>query len=141
MHTIERLTNKAIDLLKHLIETQSFSSEEHDTAKLIEDWFTSFKIPFNRTNNNVWVVNKYFEKSKPTLLLNSHHDTVKPNKGYTKDPLKAIVEDGKLYGLGSNDAGGSLVSLMATFIHDRCCYCRRTDIDAFSYCRKRVGCF
>jgi len=61
--------------------------------------------------------NKYFDESKPTILLNSHHDTVKPNPGYTKDPFKAIVEDGKLYGLGSNDAGGCLVSLIAAFVY------------------------
>ena len=70
-----------------------------------------------RDRHNVWAINKYFDKSKPTLLLNSHHDTVKPNNGYTKDPFKAIVEDGKLYGLGSNDAGGCLVSLLASFTH------------------------
>ena len=67
--------------------------------------------------NNIWAVNRYFNASKPTLLLNSHHDTVKPNNGYTKDPFKAQVESGKIYGLGSNDAGGSLVSLIATFTH------------------------
>jgi acetylornithine deacetylase len=112
---IEKLTTEAIALLKQLIETQSFSSEEDNTALLIEDWFTTYKIPFKRNKNNVWATNKHFDKKKPTLLLNSHHDTVKPNNGYTKDPLKAIVEDGKLYGLGSNDAGGCLVSLIATF--------------------------
>lgn len=114
---IERLTTKAIALLKQLIETQSFSSEEDQTALLIEDWFKTQKIPFKRNQNNIWATNKHFDESKPTLLLNSHHDTVKPNNGYTKDPLKAIVEDGKLYGLGSNDAGGCLVSLMATFTY------------------------
>ncbi|WP_179374637.1 M20 family metallo-hydrolase [Winogradskyella wichelsiae] len=114
---IERLTTEAIALLKQLIETQSFSSEEDQTALLIEDWFKTQKIPFNRNQNNIWATNKYFDESKPTLLLNSHHDTVKPNNGYTKDPLKAIVEDGKLYGLGSNDAGGCLVSLIATFTY------------------------
>lgn len=114
---IEKLTLGAISLLKQLIETQSFSSEEDHTALLIENWFTTYQIPFKRQKNNVWATNKYFDESKPTLLLNSHHDTVKPNNGYTKDPLKAIVEDGKLYGLGSNDAGGCLVSLMATFTH------------------------
>lgn len=115
--TKEKLTQKAIELLKNLIETPSFSSEEDKTARLIENWFVEQTIPFKRTKNNVWAVNKYFDKSKPTLLLNSHHDTVKPNNGYTKDPFKAIVEDGKLYGLGSNDAGGCLVSLIATFTH------------------------
>ena len=114
---MQDLTNDAISLLKKLIETQSFSSEEHVTALHIEDWFTRYDIDFKRTKNNVWVVNKYFDSSKPTLLLNSHHDTVKPNSAYTNDPFKAIVEDGKLYGLGSNDAGGCLVSLMATFTY------------------------
>ena len=112
---IEKLTTEAIVLLKQLIETQSFSSEEDNTALLIENWFRTHQIPFKRNKNNVWATNKHFDDKKPTLLLNSHHDTVKPNNGYTKDPLKAIVEDGKLYGLGSNDAGGCLVSLMATF--------------------------
>ncbi|EDP71374.1 acetylornithine deacetylase [Flavobacteriales bacterium ALC-1] len=114
---IKKLTKEAIVLLKQLIETQSFSSEEDKTALLIAGWFTTHQIPFKRTKNNIWATNKHFDKKKPTLLLNSHHDTVKPNNGYTKDPLKAIVEDGKLYGLGSNDAGGCLVSLIATFTY------------------------
>jgi len=112
---IEKLIANAILLLKNLIETQSFSQEEENTAKLIEGWFLEAEIPFQRTKNNIWATNKYFDESKPTLLLNSHHDTVKPNSAYTKDPFKAIIEDGKLYGLGSNDAGGCLVSLIATF--------------------------
>ncbi|MDG1397862.1 MAG: M20 family metallo-hydrolase [Polaribacter sp.] len=115
--TIENLTNKAIDLLKSLIETQSFSSEEEQTASLIEAWFMEFNIPFKRTNNNVWATNKYFKEGKSALLLNSHHDTVKPNSAYTNDPFKAIEKNGKLYGLGSNDAGGCLVSLIATFTY------------------------
>lgn len=115
--TIENLTIKAIDLLKSLIETQSFSSEEEQTASLIEAWFKEFDIPFKRTKNNVWATNKYFKKGKPTMLLNSHHDTVKPNSAYTNDPFKAFEQNGKLYGLGSNDAGGCLVSLIATFTH------------------------
>ena len=114
---LENLSAAAIQLLKDLIEIPSFSSEEQHTAKRIEAWFNINKIPFNRNQNNIWAVNKYFDASKPTLLLNSHHDTVKPNNGYTKDPFKAQVESGKLYGLGSNDAGGSLVSLIATFTH------------------------
>jgi len=114
---IEKLTTRAIALLKTLIETQSFSSEEGPTAAHIEQWFVQQDIPFHRTQHNVWSTNKHFDESKPTLLLNSHHDTVKPNNGYTKDPFKAIVEDGKLYGLGSNDAGGCLVSLLATFAY------------------------
>ncbi|CAA0190532.1 M20 family metallo-hydrolase [Tenacibaculum maritimum] len=111
----EQLTEKAINLLKKLIEEPSFSSEEAGTAALIEKWFDKECIAFKRTKHNIWAINKYFDKKKPTLLLNSHHDTVRPNKGYTKNPFKAIEEDGKLYGLGSNDAGGCLVSLMATF--------------------------
>ncbi|MCL4134864.1 UNVERIFIED_CONTAM: hypothetical protein GTU68_040380 [Idotea baltica] len=114
---LEKLTSDAITLLKKLIETQSFSSEEDKTAVHIEGWFTNYNIDFKRTKNNVWAVNKHFEAGKPTLLLNSHHDTVKPNSAYTKDPFNAHVEDGKLFGLGSNDAGGCLVSLIATFTH------------------------
>ncbi|WP_422107281.1 M20 family metallo-hydrolase [Winogradskyella sp.] len=114
---IKTLTTEAIALLKQLIETPSFSSEEAQTALLIEQWFTTHNIPYQRQKNNIWATNKYFNKDKQTLLLNSHHDTVKPNNGYTKDPFKAIVEDGKLYGLGSNDAGGCLVSLLVTFTY------------------------
>ena len=114
---IKKLTANAISLLKNLIETQSFSQEEENTATLIEGWFNENEIPFQRTKNNIWATNKHFNESKPTLLLNSHHDTVKPNSAYTNDPFEAFVEDGKLYGLGSNDAGGCLVSLIATFTH------------------------
>ena len=111
------LTEKAIALLKELISIQSFSSEEDKTADAIENWFKSFDIPFKRKFNNVFAANKHFDESKPTLLLNSHHDTVKPNSAYTKDPFNPHIEDGKLYGLGSNDAGGALVSLLATFVY------------------------
>jgi acetylornithine deacetylase len=117
MKNIATLTQEAITLLKNLIETPSFSSEEEQTALLIENWFNHNEIPFKRENNNVWAFNKHFDTKKPTLLLNSHHDTVRPNQAYTKDPFKAIVDEGKLYGLGSNDAGGCLVSLIATFTH------------------------
>ena len=114
---IKKLIQEATDLLKDLIETPSFSSEENNTALLLENWFKNHDIDYKRTKNNVWAINKYFDESKPNSLLNSHHDTVKPNKGYTKDPFKAIVEDGKLFGLGSNDAGGCLVSLLACFTY------------------------
>lgn len=114
---IQKLTTDAIALLKDLIETPSFSSEEDKTAELIVQWFQKYNIDYKRTVNNVWALNKHFDDSKPTLLLNSHHDTVKPNTAYTKDPFKAIVEDSKLFGLGSNDAGGCLVSLIATFTY------------------------
>ena len=112
---INRLQSEAIELLKKLIETPSFSKEEDRTATLLEGWFQKFDIPFNRHLNNIWAVNKNFDPLKPTLLLNSHHDTVRPNSAYTKDPFFAEVSDGKLFGLGSNDAGGCLVSLLATF--------------------------
>ena len=113
------VTQEAIALLKDLISIQSFSSEEDQTAARIEQWFSDHDIPSERIQNNVYAFNANFDESKPTLLLNSHHDTVKPNSAYTKDPFHPHVEDGKLYGLGSNDAGGALVSLIALFTH---CY-------------------
>ena len=112
---ISELQHKAVLLLQNLIETESFSGNEEDTANLIEAWFEKRNILFSRHLNNVWAMNKHFDEAKPTLLLNSHHDTVKPNAAYTRDPFEATKEDGKLYGLGSNDAGGCLVSLLATF--------------------------
>jgi acetylornithine deacetylase len=114
---IHSITKSAIELLKQLIATPSFSSEEDKTAKLLEEWLYQYNIPTQRSANNVYAYNKYFDEKKPTLLLNSHHDTVKPNSAYTKDPFNPQIEDGKLYGLGSNDAGGPLVSLMATFVY------------------------
>lgn len=111
------LQKQAILLLQKLVETKSFSGEEDRTATLLEQWFEDKNISFKRDRNNVWAVNKEFNPSKPTLLLNSHHDTVKPNSGYTRDPFEAKLEEGKLYGLGSNDAGGCLVSLLAAFTH------------------------
>lgn len=116
-NTLEQLHQDAVALLSRLIETPSLSKEEDQTALIIQDFFSERGIETQRHLNNVWVKNKYFDANKPTLLLNSHHDTVKPNKGYTLDPFSAIQKDGKLYGLGSNDAGGALVSLIACFIH------------------------
>ena len=110
--------HKAVKLLQDLIETPSFSGEEHETATRIENWLkTGHNISTNRSKNNVWAVNKYFDAKKPTILLNSHHDTVKPNKGYTNDPFEAFIEGDKLFGLGSNDAGGCLVCLITVFAH------------------------
>jgi len=111
------LTQEALSLLQDLIAIQSFSSEEAGTAGRIGQWFTDHAIPFSRENNNIYAFNKNFLEGKPTLLLNYHHDTVKPNSAYTKDPFHPHIEDGKLFGLGSNDAGGPLVSLMALFTH------------------------
>ncbi len=109
------LTEESITLLKQLIATPSFSKEEDKTADLIEQFLLSKNIATNRFLNNIWATNLHFNPNKPTILLNSHHDTVKPNKGYTLDPFKPIENNGKLFGLGSNDAGGSLVSLLAVF--------------------------
>ena len=111
------LTQKAIALLKELISIPSFSGEEDKTGDAIEAFLQGFGVKTERQYHNIYAFNKYFDESKPTLLLNSHHDTVKPNSAYTKDPFNPHVEDGKLYGLGSNDAGGCLVSLLATFVH------------------------
>ena len=107
----------AVGLLKQLISTPSFSKEENDTAEIICAFFSKHNVPFARVGNNIYAKNKYYDASKPSILLNSHHDTVLPNKGYTMDPFTPVEKDGKLYGLGSNDAGGCLVSLIATFLH------------------------
>lgn len=112
-----QLQTKAIDLLKQLIATPSFSKEEDGTSAIIENFLKQQGINVNRHLNNIWASNKFFNDSKPTILLNSHHDTVKPNKKYTLDPFAPLEKDGKLFGLGSNDAGGSLVSIISTFIY------------------------
>jgi acetylornithine deacetylase len=117
MNTINELYCDALALLKELIATPSFSKEENDTAGIISSFFTKHGVTFKRVGNNIYAFNKYYDTAKPSLLLNSHHDTVKPNKGYTLDPFDAIEKDGKLYGLGSNDAGGCLVSLIAAFLY------------------------
>lgn len=111
------LQDEAIQLLKELIAIPSFSREENQTADAIQSFLQKKNIPTQRKMNNVWCVNKCYNPALPTILLNSHHDTVNPNAGYTMNPFEAKEEDGKLYGLGSNDAGASLVSLLATFIH------------------------
>jgi acetylornithine deacetylase len=114
---IDDFFSDAISLLKQLIATPSYSKEENKTADLLEQFFQQKNIKANRYLNNVWAANKNFDESKKTLLLNSHHDTVKPNAGYTLNPFDPIEKDGKLFGLGSNDAGGCLVSLFATFVY------------------------
>jgi acetylornithine deacetylase len=114
---LEKLQNEALELLQELIQIQSFSKEEEPTANLLKSWLEARGIYVKRNLHNIWAVNKHFDDSKPTILLNSHHDTVKPNAAYTRDPFEAKIEDGKLYGLGSNDAGGCLVGLIATFVY------------------------
>src|SRR5690606_29838284 len=114
---MENLKNDAGDFLIELIETPSFSKEEENTALIIGKYLNLKNIPFQRKGNNIWAKNLYFDKSLPTILLNSHHDTVKPNSAYTFDPFKAVQKEGKIFGLGSNDAGASLVGLWAVFTH------------------------
>jgi acetylornithine deacetylase len=119
----QTLFEEATTLLVSMIETPSLSKEEEKTGDLIADFLEKKNIKSHRKGNNIWAYNKYFDPKKPNILLNSHHDTVKPNAGYTKNPFKAIKEAGRLYGLGSNDAGGCLVSLIAAF-----CYFHEKDI-------------
>lgn len=106
-----------IEMLTELIRIPSFSGEEEETADFLQRQMDVRGIPAQRTMNNVWAVNKYFDKAKPSILLNSHHDTVRPNAGYSRDPFTPAIEQGKLFGLGSNDAGGALVGLFHAFVH------------------------
>jgi len=117
MDEIKILYTDAVDLLKQLIAIPSFSREEERTAACIAQFLNKKQIPFQQVGNNIWATNLNFDINKPTILLNSHHDTVKPNSGYQLNPFDPIINDGKLFGLGSNDAGGSLVSLLACFIY------------------------
>ncbi len=114
---MDEQTKEAIELLKQLVETPSLSKEEHKTALVINDHLRNRGVEVSRILNNIWAKNKYYDPSKPTILLNSHHDTVKPNSSYTRDPFKATVEGDQLFGLGSNDAGGCLVALIAVFLN------------------------
>jgi acetylornithine deacetylase len=108
--------NYIVDLLKQIIKAPSFSKQEDRTANIIETFFKDQGISSVRKHNNVWVRNMHFKSEKPTILLNSHHDTVQPRKDWTKDPFVPVVENDRLYGLGSNDAGASLVALIAAFL-------------------------
>lgn len=109
--------NTAVELLKQIISIPSFSREEQGTAQLIQGFLQGRGIPTSRLENNVWARNRFYDPALPTLLLNAHHDTVRPDKRYTLDPFNPVVHDGRLFGLGSNDAGGALVSLLAAFLH------------------------
>ena len=106
---------ESLDLLRSLIAIPSFSKEEAGTAACLLDFFEKKGIRAYRQGNNIYALSEPFDAKAPTLLLNSHHDTVKPNPQYTRDPFLPALEDGRLYGLGSNDAGASLVSLIAAF--------------------------
>ena len=114
---IKQLTAEMVELLQRLIATPSFSREEADTAALLDDFLQKKGVPTHCLQNNVWARNRHFDAARPTILLNSHHDTVKPNKGYTRDPFAPEILDDKLFGLGSNDAGGPLVALLAAFLY------------------------
>lgn len=114
---IHIITEDAQQLLMQLIAIPSLSKQENKTGDLIESFLQQRGIKVNRLMNNLWACNKNFDPGKPGILLNSHHDTVAANSKYTRDPHQAVIEDGKLYGLGSTDAGASLVSLMAAFIY------------------------
>src|SRR5690606_36564617 len=98
MKDTDQLKKDAIELLKNLIRTESFSKQEDKTAAIINSFLTERGVETKRLKNNVWAFNKYYDPKKPTILLNSHHDTVKPNPGYTQDPFDPVVKDGKLYG-------------------------------------------
>ena len=114
---LDVLHQEAIALLKELISTPSFSREEGPTADLIEAFLLRHGHRPQRQGNNVWCIAGNHAADAPLLLLNSHHDTVKPVAGWTKDPFAPVVEEETLYGLGSNDAGGSAVSLLAAFLY------------------------
>ena len=113
---MDDLYYSAVDLLKKLICVPSFSKEEHAVADILQEYINSYGLKVNRVKNNLWVKNTCFDNSKPTILLNSHIDTVKPVSGWTKDPFMPEVISEQLFGLGSNDAGASLVCLLHTFI-------------------------
>jgi acetylornithine deacetylase len=113
-----------ISLLKTLIRTPSPSREEHLAAKVIREFLQEKKVEFREKKNNTWAVNRHFKPDKPVVLLNSHIDTVKPVPGWNTDPFTTIEEGDQITGLGSNDAGGSLVALLAVFIH----YYEREDL-------------
>lgn len=109
-------TSQAIELLKRLIATPSISRDEAKAADIVEEELRELGFAPQRKMNNVWAMALEYDAQKPTILLDAHLDTVKPNAQWTRDPFSAVVEDGKLYGLGSNDTGGSLVALLAAFV-------------------------
>jgi len=105
----------AINLLKQLISIPSVSREENVLADFVETMLKERKYFPQRKGNNIWLLSPHWDNQKPNILLNSHIDTVKPASGWTKDPFQPLEENGKLFGLGSNDAGASVVSLLQVF--------------------------
>ena len=114
--TYKEQTNEAVELLKKLIATPSVSRDETAVADVLEAYMAEKGLAPQRHGNNVWCLSPDFEASKPVILLNAHLDTVKPVAGWTHDPFTPTIEGDKLYGLGSNDCGGGLVSLLEAFI-------------------------
>ncbi|NDW08384.1 M20 family metallo-hydrolase [Dysgonomonas sp. 520] len=114
-YDIDDLYYKAVDLLKEMISIPSFSREEKQVADMLETYMSSHGYSVGRIGNNLWMKSKCFDESKPIILLNSHIDTVKPVSGWTKEPFIPSADDDILYGLGSNDAGASVVSLIHSF--------------------------
>ena len=114
---LEKRYRDAVDLLRAMIRIPSFSREESGTADLLAGFLSDRGAEVHRKGNNVWAFNRHYDPALPTILLNSHHDTVRPNSAYTRDPFDPAVEGDRLYGLGSNDAGASGVSLLAAFLH------------------------
>lgn len=117
MIDIEHYTSEAVTLLNLLIGIPSISREEEDVADFLQNYIEESGIMTHRSGNNIWCISPSFDPNKPTLLLNSHIDTVKPVNGWRKHPYTPKCEEGKLYGLGSNDAGASVVSLFQAFRH------------------------
>ena len=114
--TYNELTMEAVELLKKLIATPSISRDETAAADVLEAYMKEKGLNSQRYGNNVWCMSKGFDASKPVILLNAHIDTVKPVAGWQHDPFTPTLEGDKLYGLGSNDCGGGLVSLLMTFM-------------------------
>ena len=108
-------TSEAITLLSSLVSIPSVSREEEQVADFLQNYMERSGIMTGRSGNNIWCISPMFDTKKPTILLNSHIDTVKPVNGWRKQPFTAKMEDGKLYGLGSNDAGASVVSLFEVY--------------------------
>lgn len=117
MNLKDELYYSAIDLLHRLIGTPSISREEDAAAQIICETLQKNGFTPYRTGNNIWTFAREFDSEKPTVLLNSHIDTVKPTDSWSRSPFVPIEEDNRLYGLGSNDAGASVVSLLSAFIH------------------------
>lgn len=113
--TQEQYISDAVQLLKKLIATPSVSRNEKDAADIMEQTIRSYGFEPQREANNLWIIDPHYDESRPTLLLNAHIDTVKPVASWSRDPFSPDVEDGVLYGLGSNDCGGGLCSLLQIF--------------------------